>query len=56
MKNFEVARLFDLMADVLELRGANVFRIRAYRRAAQNVESLTEEVEVVARRLVGNAD
>jgi DNA polymerase (family 10) len=49
MKNFEVARLFDLMADVLELREANVFRIRAYRRAAQNVESLTEDVEVVAR-------
>jgi DNA polymerase (family X) len=49
MKNFEVARLFDLMADVLELRGANPFRIRAYRRAAQNVESLTEDVEVVAR-------
>ncbi len=49
MKNFEVARLFDLMADVLELRGENPFRIRAYRRAAQNVESLTEDVEVVAR-------
>ena len=48
MKDFEVARLFELMADVLELRGANPFRIRAYRRAAQNVESLTEEVEVVA--------
>jgi DNA polymerase (family 10) len=49
MKNFEVARLFDLMADVLELRGGNPFRIRAYRRAAQNVEALTEDVEVVAR-------
>jgi DNA polymerase (family 10) len=49
MKNFEVARLFDLMADVLELRGENPFRIRAYRRAAQNVESLTEDVETVAR-------
>jgi DNA polymerase (family 10) len=49
MKNFEVARLLDLMGDVLELRGENPFRIRAYRRAAQNVESLTEDVEVVAR-------
>jgi DNA polymerase (family 10) len=49
MKNFEVARLFDLMADVLELRGDNPFRIRAYRRAAQNVESLTEDVERVAQ-------
>ncbi len=49
MRNFEVARLFELMGDVLELRGQNAFRIRAYRRAAQNVESLTEDVEVVAR-------
>jgi DNA polymerase (family 10) len=49
MKNFEVARQFELMADVLELRGENPFRIRAYRRAAQNLESLSEDVEAVAR-------
>jgi DNA polymerase (family 10) len=49
MKNYEVARQFDLMADVLELRGENPFRIRAYRRAARNLESLTEDVAVVAR-------
>jgi len=29
MKNFEVARQFDLMADLLEIRGENPFRIRA---------------------------
>ena len=49
MKNFEVARQFELMADVLELQGENPFRIRAYRRAAQNLESLGEDVETVAR-------
>jgi len=49
MKNFEVARLFDLMADLLEIRGDNPFRIRAYRRAGQSVESLGEDIEVVAR-------
>jgi DNA polymerase (family 10) len=49
MKNFEVARLFNLMADVLELKEENVFRIRAYRRAAQNLESLREDVETLAR-------
>jgi DNA polymerase (family 10) len=49
MKNFEVARQFDLMADVLELKGENPFRVRAYRRAAQNLQSLTEDVESVAR-------
>ncbi len=49
MKNFEVARLFDLMADILEIREENPFRIRAYRRAAQNLESLTEDLETLAR-------
>jgi DNA polymerase (family 10) len=49
VKNFEVARQFELMADVLELKGENPFRIRAYRRAAQNLESLGEDVETVAR-------
>jgi DNA polymerase (family 10) len=49
MKNFEIARLFDLMADLLEIKGDNPFRIRAYRRASQNLESLAEDVETVAR-------
>jgi DNA polymerase (family 10) len=49
VKNFEVARQFDLMADLLELRNASPFRIRAYRRAAQNLEALTEDVERLAR-------
>src|SRR6266540_1037225 len=47
MKNFEIARQFDLMADLLEIKGENPFRIRAYRRAAQNVESLAEDVEAL---------
>lgn len=48
MKSFEVARLFDLMADMLELKGENPFRIRAYRRAARNLESLAEDLEALA--------
>jgi DNA polymerase (family 10) len=48
MKNLEIARLFDQMADGLEIKGDNPFRIRAYRRAAQNLETLTEDLEAVA--------
>ncbi|HET7874382.1 MAG TPA: DNA polymerase/3'-5' exonuclease PolX [Methylomirabilota bacterium] len=48
MKNFEIARLFDLMADLLEIKGENPFRVGAYRRAAQNLESLTEDVATLA--------
>lgn len=36
MKNFEIARCFHEIADLLEVKEENIFRIRAYRRAAQN--------------------
>ncbi len=45
MKQHEISALFAQMADLLEFRGENVFRIRAYRRAAQNLESVTEDLE-----------
>ncbi|MBI3319071.1 MAG: hypothetical protein HYZ89_00565 [Candidatus Omnitrophica bacterium] len=45
MKQHEVAAAFHEMANLLEFRGENPFRIRAYRKAAQNLETLTEEVE-----------
>ena len=45
MSQREIAALFAQMADLLELRGENPFRIRAYRRAAQNLESLTEDLQ-----------
>ena len=44
MKNQEIAKAFNEIADLLELKGENPFRIRAYRRAAQNIESLGREV------------
>ena len=43
MRNFEIARLFYEMADLLEVGEESLFRIRAYRRAAQNIESLAED-------------
>ena len=42
--NEEVASAFDEMADLLSIRAENVFRIRAYRRAAQIVRSLPREL------------
>lgn len=42
MENPEVAQIFDEVADLLELRGENPFRIRAYRRAAVTVRDLAE--------------
>jgi len=48
--NFEIARLFYEMATLLEARDESVFRVRAYQRAAQTLESLTEDVRAVAAR------
>ena len=44
MRNLELAECFHEIADLLELREENVFRIRSYRRAAQQLESLAEDV------------
>lgn len=49
MKQHEIAALFAQIADLLEYRGDNPFRIRAYRRAAQNLESFSGDLERLAR-------
>lgn len=48
MKNKEIADLFNELADILELRGESIFRINAYRRAAQTIESLPQPIEEVS--------
>jgi DNA polymerase (family 10) len=40
MNNRQIAKIFEDIADILDLQGENVFRIRAYRRAAQNIDGL----------------
>lgn len=44
MKNQDIVKIFNDIADLLEIKGENPFRIRAYRRAALNIESLTKDV------------
>ncbi|MBI5050473.1 MAG: DNA polymerase/3'-5' exonuclease PolX [Nitrospirae bacterium] len=44
MKNPEIARIFNEIADILEIKGENLFRIRAYRRAAQNIDGFSKDV------------
>ncbi len=40
MENPDIARIFNEVADLLEIQGAIVFRVRAYRNAARIVETL----------------
>jgi len=49
MKNSEVARVFQDIADLLELEKENVFKIRAYRKVAGSIEELPVEVEQLVK-------
>ncbi len=44
MENREIAKIFSQIADVLELKDENVFRIRAYRTASQNILSMAVQL------------
>ncbi len=48
MKNQTVSERFKEMATMLELKGENPFKVRAYNKAAQNIESISEDIEKVA--------
>ena len=45
MKNQEIGKIFRQTASILEIKGENPFRIRAYERAARNIESMPEAIE-----------
>lgn len=49
MKNKELARIFDRIADALEFKGEMVFRVLAYRKAARILDELVEDIEVLHR-------
>jgi DNA polymerase (family 10) len=44
IKNQELARIFERIADALELKGETGFRVLAYRKAARVLADLTEDV------------
>lgn len=45
MENIEIASVLDELGDLLEIRGSNPFRIRAYRNAVRTVRGLTQSLE-----------
>ena len=49
MKNQSIAQIFNEIAELLDLKAENVFRVRAYRRAAQNIEGLSKDVAILSR-------
>lgn len=47
MNNREIAAVFDELAQLLELRGENAFRVRAYRTGAQAIANLSEPIQEI---------
>jgi DNA polymerase (family 10) len=45
VENIDYARVFEEIADLLEIQGANPFRIRAYRNGARTIETLSQPIE-----------
>ena len=50
MKNKEIAEIFQKVAALLEIKGENPYRVRAYQKAAQTIESLTKDIEELAKQ------
>ncbi len=49
VQNAEIAAMFDQAAELLEIKGENPFRIRAYRRAARTIEGLPKAAATMLR-------
>ena len=48
--NADIAAIFEEIADLLEIQGANQFRIRAYRNAARILSDLPQEVRLLVEQ------
>jgi DNA polymerase (family 10) len=48
MDNAEIAAVFDDIAELLVLRKDNIFKVRAYRKAARSIEALDVPVAQLA--------
>lgn len=50
MINNELARVFERIADLLEIDGADGFRINSYRRAGRTIKDMAEDIAVLAQQ------
>jgi DNA polymerase (family 10) len=50
MDNEEIARCFNRMASLMEVRGEDTFRIRSYRMAAEAIETWPTQMKTIAAK------
>ncbi len=49
MNNKQIAKVFEDIADLLELKGENPFKIRAYQKVVRSIEHLPVEIEQLVK-------
>jgi DNA polymerase (family 10) len=49
MNNKQVAEIFATIADMLEIKGENIHRVLSYRRAAENIDALGQDISELWR-------
>jgi len=50
MDNIEIANILNQIADILELKGGNKFKIGAYRHAAQIIEAMPKDINEIYKK------
>jgi DNA polymerase (family 10) len=50
MNNVDIARVFSEIADILEIKGKNPFRVRSYRQAARTLFDLTQPLKKMVKQ------
>src|SRR4030042_5497231 len=45
--NQQLAKTFSLIGDLLEIKGENIYKILAYRKAADSLSNLSQDVNVI---------
>jgi len=49
VKNSDISKVFSDIADLLEMKGENKFKIRSYQQASRTIEQLPVEIEQMVR-------
>ena len=49
MTNIDIAKVFNSIADLLEIKEDSIFKIRAYRKAARAIELYTKDLETMVK-------
>ncbi|OGO60362.1 MAG: hypothetical protein A2032_02780 [Chloroflexi bacterium RBG_19FT_COMBO_49_13] len=50
MTNQQLAKIFQTIADLLEIKGENIYKILAYRKAADSLSNLSQDVNEIRRQ------